>query len=58
VYGGDFGSRLAALGIEQRLTPVRAPRVNAVAERGLGMSGSGHGRPRGAVADLVPRDAP
>ena len=33
VYGGDFGSRLAALGVEQLLTPVRAPRANAVAER-------------------------
>ena len=36
VYGGDFGSRLAALGIEQLLTPVRAPRANAVAERLMG----------------------
>ena len=36
VYGGDFGSRLAALGIEQLLTPVRAPRANAVAERLIG----------------------
>ncbi|HET8644354.1 MAG TPA: integrase core domain-containing protein, partial [Vicinamibacteria bacterium] len=33
VFGGAFGSRLAALGIEQLLTPVRAPRANAVAER-------------------------
>jgi transposase InsO family protein len=35
-YGGDFGSRLAALGVEQVLTPVRAPRANAVAERLIG----------------------
>ena len=36
VYGGAFGSRLAALGIEQLLTPVHAPRANAVAERLIG----------------------
>ena len=36
VYGGDLGSRLAGLGVEQRLTPVRAPRANAVAERLVG----------------------
>ncbi len=36
VFGGAFGRRLAALGIEQRLTPVRAPRANAVAERRIG----------------------
>jgi putative transposase len=36
VYGGAFGSRLATLGIEQLLTPVRAPRANAVAERLIG----------------------
>jgi transposase InsO family protein len=32
VYGGDFGSRLAGLGVEQVLSPVRAPRANAVGE--------------------------
>jgi putative transposase len=32
VYGGAFGSRLAAQGVEQLLTPVRAPQANAVAE--------------------------
>ena len=36
VYGGAFGRRLAALSIEQLLTPVRAPRANAVAERLIG----------------------
>jgi transposase InsO family protein len=36
VYGGAFGSRLAARGVEQRLTPVRAPQANAVAERFIG----------------------
>jgi transposase InsO family protein len=36
VFGGAFGSRLEALGIEQLLTPVRAPRANAVAERLIG----------------------
>ena len=36
VFGGAFVSRLAALGIEQLLTPVRAPRANAVAERLIG----------------------
>jgi transposase InsO family protein len=36
VYSGDFGSRLAAQGVAQRLTPVRAPRANAVAERPIG----------------------
>ena len=36
VYGGAFGRRLAWLGVEQLLTPVRAPRANAVAERRLG----------------------
>jgi transposase InsO family protein len=36
VFGGDFGSRLAGLGVEQLLTPVRAPRANAVAERLIG----------------------
>ena len=36
VYGGDFRQRAAALGIETVLTPVRAPRANAVAERVIG----------------------
>ena len=36
VYGGDFGVKLKGLGIEQLLTPVRAPRANAVAERMVG----------------------
>ena len=36
VYGGDFRQRAAALGIETVLTPVRAPRANAVAERAIG----------------------
>ena len=33
VYGGDFAARATGLGIETVLTPVRAPRANAVAER-------------------------
>jgi transposase InsO family protein len=36
VYGRDFRVRAAALGIETVLTPVRAPRANAVAERVIG----------------------
>ena len=36
VYGGDFRARAAGLGIETVLTPVRAPRANAVAERVIG----------------------
>jgi transposase InsO family protein len=36
VYGGDFRARAEALGIETVLTPVRAPRANAVAERVIG----------------------
>jgi putative transposase len=36
VYGGDFGAKLKRLGVEQVLTPVRAPRANAVAERMVG----------------------
>ena len=31
--GGDVGERAGALGIETPLTPVRAPRANAIAER-------------------------
>ncbi len=33
VYGGDFAARAEVLGIETVLTPVRAPRANAIAER-------------------------
>jgi transposase InsO family protein len=33
VYGGDFAARAKGLGIETILTPVRAPRANAIAER-------------------------
>jgi transposase InsO family protein len=33
VYGGDFVPRARGLGIETLLTPVRAPRANAIAER-------------------------
>ncbi len=36
VYGGDFRERATALGIAPVLTPVRAPRANAVAERVIG----------------------
>jgi putative transposase len=36
VYGSDFGAKLKGLGIEQVLTPVRAPKANAVAERLVG----------------------
>jgi transposase InsO family protein len=35
-YGGDFVQRAKRMGIETVLTPVRAPRANAVAERVLG----------------------
>ena len=36
VYGGDFRHRAKALGIDTVVTPVRAPRANAVAERAIG----------------------
>ena len=36
VYGRDFVSRARRLGIQTVLTPVRAPRANAIAERLLG----------------------
>ena len=36
VYGGDFVPRARRLGIEPVLTPVRAPRANAIAERVIG----------------------
>ena len=35
-YGGDFGKRAQSLGIEALLTPIRAPRANAIAERLVG----------------------
>ncbi len=36
VYGGEFRERARRLGIETLLTPVRAPRANAIAERVVG----------------------
>jgi transposase InsO family protein len=36
VYGADFARNAAGLGIRTVLTPVRAPRANAVAERLVG----------------------
>jgi transposase InsO family protein len=33
VYGGDFVARARSLGITTLLTPIRAPRANAIAER-------------------------
>ena len=36
VYGADFVARATGLGIETVVTPVRAPRANAVAERLIG----------------------
>jgi transposase InsO family protein len=36
VYGGDFRQKARRLGIETVLTPVRAPRANAIAERVIG----------------------
>ena len=33
VYGRDFASRARALGIQTLLSPFRAPRANAIAER-------------------------
>lgn len=36
VYGGDFAGRAKRLGIETLLTPVQAPRANAIAERLVG----------------------
>ncbi|MDQ3702870.1 MAG: integrase core domain-containing protein [Chloroflexota bacterium] len=36
VYGGDFVPRATALGIQTVLTPVRAPRANAIAKRVMG----------------------
>ena len=33
VYGGDFVVRARGMGIETLLTPIRAPRANAIAER-------------------------
>ena len=36
VYGGDFAPRARRLGIETVLTPIRAPRANAIAGRLIG----------------------
>jgi transposase InsO family protein len=36
VYGRDFVQRARGLGVETVLTPVRAPRANAIAERLVG----------------------
>src|SRR5919109_743118 len=36
VYGGDFRARARRIGIEPLLTPIRAPRANAIAERVVG----------------------
>jgi len=36
VYGRDFVERARGLGVETVLTPVRAPRANAIAERMVG----------------------
>jgi transposase InsO family protein len=33
VYGGEFGSKLAKIGVAGVRTPIRAPRANSVAER-------------------------
>src|SRR5215472_6060953 len=33
VYGADFATRLARLGVESVRTPIQAPRANAIAER-------------------------
>jgi len=35
-YGGDFIARARAIGIETVLTPIRAPKANAIAERLVG----------------------
>ena len=35
-YGGSFNRRAARLGIEAVLTPIRAPKANAIAERVIG----------------------
>ena len=36
LYGGDVVQRARRLGIEPLLSPVRAPRANAIAERVIG----------------------
>ena len=33
VYGGDFAARAKAMGVQTLLTPYRAPKANAIAER-------------------------
>ena len=35
-YGGSFNPRAARMGIEAILTPIRAPKANAIAERVIG----------------------
>ena len=35
-YGGSFNPRAAQLGIEAILTPIRAPKANAVVEKVIG----------------------
>ena len=35
-YGGEFSRRAKSLGVETLLTPIRAPRANAIAERVVG----------------------
>jgi putative transposase len=35
-YGGEFGRRAKRLGVDTVLTPIRAPRANAIAERVVG----------------------
>ncbi|MGH2351685.1 MAG: integrase core domain-containing protein [Chloroflexota bacterium] len=52
VYGGDFRERAKALGIDTVLTPVRAPRANAVAERAIGTLR------RDCLDHLIPLDEP
>ena len=50
VYGGGFRGRAQALGVETVLTPVRAPRANAVAERMIGSIR------RGCLDHVIPLD--
>ena len=55
VYGGDFVPRARRLGVKTLLSPIRAPRANAIAERVIGtlrraVLGSAHHRQRAAPA--------